>query len=183
MRCEITYLVWLSYVVFMSSAWKNVGMTIADCYWDWVVVFSACSTMQVIISQIWQNHKYVYKVWFAAHLWKMIPHMLYDQFKLLWMANSLSIAIFQYYSMMYLIFRSTLYNGMEIMVHRGRSQENVLKKFWSLIRASLTYMEIWRKSISEKVILEKVWSLGRVYQNVWKYEGKLSQEKVVLKKV
>ena len=28
MRSEITYLFWLSYVVFLSSAWKNVGITI-----------------------------------------------------------------------------------------------------------------------------------------------------------
>ena len=28
MRSEITDLFWLSYVVFLSSAWKNVGMTI-----------------------------------------------------------------------------------------------------------------------------------------------------------
>ena len=27
MRNEITYLSWLSYVVFLSSAWDNVGMS------------------------------------------------------------------------------------------------------------------------------------------------------------
>ena len=27
MRSETTYLFWSSYVVFLSSAWKNVGMT------------------------------------------------------------------------------------------------------------------------------------------------------------
>ena len=26
-RSEITYLFWLSYVAFLSNAWKNVGMT------------------------------------------------------------------------------------------------------------------------------------------------------------
>ena len=32
MRSEITYLFWFSYVVFLSSAWKTVGMTISGCH-------------------------------------------------------------------------------------------------------------------------------------------------------
>ena len=32
MRSEITYLFGLSYVVFLSSAWKTVGMTISGCH-------------------------------------------------------------------------------------------------------------------------------------------------------
>ena len=51
MRREITYLFWLRYVVFLSSVWKNVGMTMTCNRCDVMNLASDLSSQSTVSSK------------------------------------------------------------------------------------------------------------------------------------